>query len=158
MRKAINHIKDKRPYSDSLGIYLRNTRRGEYLSLVSSAFESLKSVGFDLIESNELRTHIIDLFNYRYVQSLTTISSIAEMQYQSTHDIFLKRLSYDDSEEEIVIPNNYESLLDDKEFYNLLTYRIAGKNGVINHAFRLLEDTKALQKLLKEELKIHTDD
>jgi len=113
LNMIINHIDKRSPYNDSLGIYLRNVRKGEYVSLVTSAFESLKSVGFNLIRSNELRMKIIHLFNYEYVQNMKTISNIANVQYQSTHEIFTKSLSYnDDQPEHRAIPNHYTSFLD----------------------------------------------
>ena len=137
---------------------MRNVRKGEYISLVSSAFQSLKSTGFDLIKSKKLRSDIINLFNYEYEQNLKTISSITELNYQSTHEIFVKYLSYDDSITEKLIPNDYNSLLENKEIYNLLTYRIAGKNGAISIGAFLLDKTKDLQQEISKELNLKTND
>ena len=149
LNMIINHIDKRAPYNDSLGIYLRKVRMGEYISLVTSAFESLKSVGFNLIRSNELRMKIIHLFNYEYVQNMKTISIIANVQYQSTHEIFTKFLSFnDDQPEHRAIPNHYTSFLDNNEIYNLLTHRKAGKNGVIDKASIMLKETKKLRKLM----------
>jgi len=66
----LHHIESKAPYSDSLSIYLRRVRFFEELSLVSSAYQSLKSIGFDLIRSQELKMEIIHLFNYVYEKNV----------------------------------------------------------------------------------------
>jgi len=158
IRNIIQQFENKNPYSDSMGMHLRNVRKGEYLSLVSSAFESLKSIGFDLIRSKELRSNIINLFNYDYEQNIKLISSITELNYRSTHEIFVKYLSYDDSNNERVIPNDYNLLLENKEFYNLLTYRIAGKNGAIDMGTQLLNETKNLQQEISKELNLKFND
>ena len=158
IRNIIQQFENKSPYSDSMGMHLRNVRKGEYLSLVTSAFESLKSIGFDLVRSKELRSKIINLFNYDFEQNLKLISSITELNYQSTHEIFVKYLSYDDSNNERVIPNDYNLLLENKEFYNLLTYRIAGKNGAIDMGTQLLNETKNLQQEISKELNLKFND
>jgi len=158
IRTVIKQIEREVPYSDSMGIHLRNVRKGEYISLLSSAFESLKSVGFNLVQNKKLRSSIINSFNYDYEQNLKSISSITELNYQSTHEIYVKYLSYDDSINERTIPNDYDSLLKNKEFYNLLTYRIAGKNGAIGMATLLLDKTKELQQEIIKELNLKPND
>jgi len=45
-----------------------------------------------------------------------------------------------------------------KEFYNLLTYRIAGKNGAIGMATLLLDKTKELQQEIIKELNLKPND
>ena len=149
LNMIINHVDRRAPYNDSLGIYLRNVRYGDYISLVTSAFESLKSVGFNLIRSNELRMKIIHVFNYYYVQNMKNINIISNVQYQSTHEIFTKSLSFnDDQPKHRAIPNDYTSFLDNNEIYNLITHRKAGKNGVIRMASNMLKETKELRKLM----------
>ncbi|MGB5172414.1 MAG: DUF6090 family protein [Eudoraea sp.] len=149
----INHFDQKKAYTDTIGRYLRNARIGEYLSLTTSAFESLKSVGFNVIHDEDLRMKIIELFNYTYDQNIKTIHSISSIQYQSTHEIFVKHLSFlnDDSDGKL-IANDYEELIDNKEIYNLITYRIAGKTGVINMASSLQNETKELKQLVLTKL------
>jgi hypothetical protein len=48
----------------------------ESISLASTGYESLKTIGFDLISSDELRTEIIQLFNVEYSQLNQAIDNI----------------------------------------------------------------------------------
>ncbi len=52
----------------------------ESVSLASTGFESLKTTGFDLISSDELRTEIIQLFNVEYSQLKQTIDDVMPVQ------------------------------------------------------------------------------
>ncbi len=150
---VINHFDQKKPYTDTIGRYLRNARIGEYLSLTTSAFESLKSVGFNVIHDKDLRMKIIELFNYTYDQNFKTIHSISSIQYQSTHEIFVKHLSFlSDESNGKLIANDYEELINNKEIYNLITFRIAGKTGVISMASTLQNETKELKELVQTAL------
>ena len=92
---------------------------------------------------------IIDLFNYTCAQNIKSIHTISDLQYQSTHEIFVNRLSYftDDSGEKL-IANEYEGLINNKEVYSLITFRIAWKTGVLNLAKRLEIGTKELKQLV----------
>ena len=149
LSSIINHFDQKKAYTDTIGMYLRNARKAEYLSLVTSAFESLNSNGFNLIHDQNLRIKIIDLFNYTYDQNIKTIQSISVIQYESTHEIFVKHLSFiNDDTGGRLIANDYEELLNSKEIYNLITYRIAGKIGVISMASELQNETKELAQLV----------
>jgi len=153
------HFDEKKSYTDTLGMYLRNVRKGEYLSLVTSAFESLKSIGFNIIRDDELRMAIINLFNYTYEQNIKSIHSITEMQYESTHNVFVKYLSFkNDNGEERLVANNYDSLLVNNELYNLITYRNSGKVGVINMATRILNETKVLKQQVMTSLNVENHD
>jgi len=149
LSSIIKHFDQKKAYTDTIGRYLRNARKSEYLSLTTSAFESLKSAGFNLIQNENLKMKIIELFNYTYNQNIKTIHSISVIQYQSTHEIFVRHLSFlNDSSDGKLIANDYEELINNKEIYNLITYRIAGKTGVIDMASTLQNKTKELKQLV----------
>ncbi len=48
----------------------------ESVSLASTGFESLKTIGFDLISSDALRTEIIQLFNVEYPQLQAVVNNV----------------------------------------------------------------------------------
>ena len=148
----IHHIEMEKPYTDSLGIYLRQVRRGAYISLNSSAFESLQSLGFDLISNESLRYSIIDLHNQTYTQSLAIIESIRNVQYQSTHEIFVKYFSYSEDPFTTLKIHDYQAFLQNKEVYNLITFRKAGKEGVLNMAEKMLLESQKLIALVNKEI------
>lgn len=62
----LNYFDKKKPWDDSLNIVLTNLRIQEAIVISSSAYESLKSNGFDLISDEELRKSIIKLQETTY--------------------------------------------------------------------------------------------
>lgn len=148
----LNHMENKYPYNDSLGVYLRNARIGGYLSLASSAYKTLESEGFYLITSDGLKMNIIQLFDQSYKESLKILTSIVELQYQSTHEIFVQNLSFVKDPFNRLIANDYDNFIENMEVYNLISYRRAGKQGVINIAGQLLLETKNLKQEVLENL------
>jgi hypothetical protein len=146
----LNHIEQQYEYNDTLGVYLRNVRKGEYLSLASSAYKSLESQGFYLIESSELKMEIIQLFDQEYKEKLNIIASITELHYQSTHEIFVKNLVFYREPFTHLKPNNYSNFLQNKEIYNLISFRKAAKEGAINIGQDLFHKTMNLQMQVKK--------
>ena len=61
----MGQIKNKIPYHDSLGIKYATIAWTEEFNIANSAFETLKTLGFDLISSDSLRESIIHLFNIK---------------------------------------------------------------------------------------------
>ena len=51
----VDHFEQRLPYSDSLAVYLPRMAWTNQLTLLFSAFESLKSSGFDIINSHGLK-------------------------------------------------------------------------------------------------------
>ncbi|MDX1479246.1 MAG: DUF6090 family protein [Saprospiraceae bacterium] len=152
IQMIIEHIDLKLPMSDSLAANLRRVRMGENLALVTSAYESLKSTGFDLISSKTLRLEIIQLFNYVYERNMKQIHEISQAQYRSTHDVYVRSLKFEsESNGARVVPNHYPSFLDNQELYNLLTFRVAGKAGVIAMARNILSETVRVKELFNQE-------
>ena len=59
---VINTILQKTEYSDTLLYHLALTTDWEQLTLTTSGFESLKSIGFDILENDSIRRAITDLY------------------------------------------------------------------------------------------------
>jgi hypothetical protein len=60
------HLKDELSYQDSIGHAYFRLRKGITFHKNTSAYESIKSMGFDLIGDDELRTKITQLYSGRY--------------------------------------------------------------------------------------------
>jgi hypothetical protein len=147
---VVNHIDLKRSYSDSLGTYLNHIRYAESLSLTTTAFESLKSNGFDLIHSTSLRLEIIRLFDEYYENISNLINTIGLSKYNSANRIFEKCCGGDNNGQ--IIPNDYNSFLENQELHNMITLRLIWKNTVVSRYSFLLEETKNLHELVLDEL------
>ena len=83
--------------------------------LTSSAYETLKSRGLDLISDRALRQQIVKLFEVVYVRLANDHDRAEWINYQvSTVPLMLKH--FEENSDGTVVPIDYESLLDDKGF------------------------------------------
>ncbi|MDG2449719.1 MAG: DUF6090 family protein, partial [Saprospiraceae bacterium] len=62
----IEHLDNQKPYFDSMAYFFSMSDFAPDVILASSAFETLKSSGLELIKSPPLRTEIINLFEVTY--------------------------------------------------------------------------------------------
>ena len=74
---VMEQIKNNVPYHDSLGTKYASIAWTEEFNIANSAFETLKSLGFDLISSDALRENVIHLFNIRYIRFGDVIEKVS---------------------------------------------------------------------------------
>ena len=154
--KAIEHNLD---YSDTLNMHFQNARKpGTNLALSSSGYEGLKNVGFNIIESDELRNNIVELFE------LTQKSLLEEMEYfesfQPDRQTQIDKLfSYDETKFDPskpfdipLIPHDYNSLKDNTEYLSMIKSVKVQRDiiGVILN--RNLKESQRVQQMIKNEL------
>jgi len=141
---TIQHLKKGEILNDTISLYLNHSFFIERIQFVSSAYESLKSVGIDIISSDVLRADIANLFGnefpYKtnwlrdaglkhadlllpyYVQFFeSTLEPIqAEIEnFQEESGIEIFRLNPD-----------YEKLFKSQEFINALSKKRSFKNAI----------------------------
>lgn len=63
---VLNHLEQQTPFHDSLRYHYGNLFGATQLTANSSAFDNLKSIGFDLIRNDSLRREITALYSERY--------------------------------------------------------------------------------------------
>ena len=117
----MEQIKNNIPYHDSLGIKYASIAWTEEFNIANSAFETLKTIGFDLISSDSLRENIIHLFNVRYFRISDVIQKVSSADYAKLTTVYLRHIEYDKQGNGTV--NDFESLKNDIEFTNMLSLR-----------------------------------
>ena len=147
----MGQIKSNIPYHDSLGGKYTSISWTEEFNISSSALETLKTMGFDLISSDTLRESIIHLFNIRYIQISDVIQKVSLADYTKLNSVYLRHIEYDKEGRGIV--NDFEKLKKDTEFINMLSGRRLWKVDIINTYKELIEESLQLSKLIDEELK-----
>lgn len=145
----IDYLDEERPLSDSLGHMLDRARWIDNLELTTSAFESLKSVGFDLIRSDTLRIEIINLFDEEYENACNFINVTGLAKYNSINGLYEKYFS---AKKGLILPNDLDNFHKNQEFYNMLTLRRDWKANLRRNYLQLLNKTLNLKKLISEEL------
>jgi len=133
----LNHMKADLPYQDSLKYHFGNTNNFWLMTINQSVFETLKSNDLNLISDDSLRQNIVDLYTwgnegfkkgqelYRGIleqASINIFNTRFDEFWRSNYEEFLESNTYDNidySPTRIIpemIPNDYESLKNDKEY------------------------------------------
>jgi hypothetical protein len=63
---VLKHLEDRTPFHDSLRVHYGKLMGSTMLSMNTSAYDNLKSIGFDLIRNDSLRSAITGLYSERY--------------------------------------------------------------------------------------------
>jgi len=63
---VLKHLEERTPFHDSLRVHYGNLFGSTVLSANTSAFDNLRSIGFDLITNDSLRRSITRLYSERY--------------------------------------------------------------------------------------------
>lgn len=148
---TIEHLKSKKPFNDSIGQYLNHISWIERIQFKASAFESLKSVGVDLISSDSIRADITDLFGTEFPQKTVWLRDAGMNNANLTHHYYYKyfeRRILDG----LIVPTNYEAALKDQEFINGLTMRRGLKNAMVIELEKLLAYLEKTRTNIQKEL------
>lgn len=129
INNILDHIKNNRPYHDSLSLQFENLYQWAKPRILNSAYENLKfSKGLELISNDSLRQEIIKIHETDYPFLLTDIDKEETMIHQELMLPLFGQL-FETNENGGAIPNDYSSLQKNQEFVNVLTltrrYRLA---------------------------------
>ncbi len=147
----MEQIKNNIPYNDSLGTKYAAVAWTEEFNFANSAFETLKSFGFDLISSDSLRENIIQLFNIKYIRISDVIQKVSSMEHRQLNTMYLRHIEFDKQGNGIV--NDFEKLAKDREFTNMLSSRRIWKIDIINTYKDLIEESLELSEMIDLEVK-----
>ena len=138
------------PYNDSIPSYLSDIDYSPDVILVSSAFQTLKSSGLELIESDSLRIEILNLFEVDYPSLMQETRRLEDQLWSSVViPLFQKHLSNKNGD---WFPNDYESWLNDNEFFNMVSFRGNLRNNSTLYKKKAVEQTKNVIHLIEREL------
>ncbi len=148
----IDHVDHKRPFNDSLPNYLQIANQAPDVVLTSSAFETLKSSGIELIESDSLRKEITHLYEVVYPTLMQETRRLEDQVWSTAVVPLYQKHFRNDIKSNIWIPNDYETWLKDKEFINMLSFRGRLRIQSTDRKEKVAKQTIAVQKLIKEVL------
>lgn len=139
---VVGHIDHRKPYHDSLDTHFRQAFRAYDIVISSSAFTAIRSKGFEIIQSDSLRKSIIDLFDVTYSDLISNTVRLEDLFWSSSvlpiwHNHF--RMTGN-----TLKPVDYEALLDDKTYTNMLTNRRHFREVAIQYKNESLVETKSL--------------
>ena len=151
---AIEHIKSKKPFNDTIGSYLNRVSWIGRIQFVSSAYESLNSIGIDIICSDNLRKEIANLFGSSLPYATTFLRDaglISADLFLPLHQKFLEYITPDNSLQNVKLVADYDNLLKSQEFINALSRRKASKLTFVGFLKRLQNSVrKTINEIDKE--------
>ena len=121
---VLKHLEGRTPFHDSLRVHYGNLFGSTVLTPNTSAFDNLKSIGFDLVQNDSLRRSITKLYSERYTY-LGKLESGFDAHLQLTDmgpHIYSKIIM--DSVWVSGHPINAEALMDDDAFKGVVRMNV----------------------------------
>ncbi|MBV6655844.1 MAG: hypothetical protein KI786_18880 [Mameliella sp.] len=150
--KGCNYILDKyenqTPNDDSLGIYAYNIRYTPIFQISYSAYNTMNSMGWQVISNDALRKEIIFLYDY-YYDALEELAHNRDMPITNDKFMPLYNQHFDVGQRKTL---DYEALMKDKTFENVIREVKFIKESVIGFTERRLDRSENLQALIKSEI------
>ena len=157
----VDVLENKKPYHDSLDYHFGRADFASDIVLTNTAFEAISSRGFEIIRSDEIRKHIIDLFDSEYGFLIAMTIRLEDLFWPSSslplfHKHFriksMDKHNLDNGGDFDAVPVDYDALLNDDEYHNMIKHRGAFRYDGANIKRGVLEKTRVLINELKEYL------
>ena len=147
----LDHLDNQKPYDASLDVKFHEGQIAPDVILASSAFETLKSTGLGLIRSDSLRREIINLFEVVYPTLMQGTKRIEDQVWPAVVvPLFQKHFRQEIPNK--AIPINYDALLEDKEFTNMLSFRLKMRYTSTEQKREVAKKTEEVIALIQAEL------
>jgi len=150
IQTIITDLKTDQPYHDSLAYHFRAVNAYDQINFKTSGYQSLVSIGTDLIEKPELRSSIGQFHTSSINSAKGGFQEIHLDFYSYMIDYFRKKFTSDFNENglEKLVPNDFEALKKDNEYIQSLNAFL----GVNIAYFHILNNTKDEAKQLKKDI------
>ena len=137
---TIEHLESKKPFNDTIGKYVLSIQWIESIQFLSSAYESLKTTGVDLISNDSIRADVTYLFGNEFPSRTDWLKSSGHVQASYTHPLIMKFFKQaGEFPRNYKIVTDYEGLLKNQEFINVISTRKALKEAIV-YQFEILKD------------------
>jgi hypothetical protein len=156
----LDHLLAKKDYTTKLDTMWETAVRYYIIRFNNSAFNLLESRGIDLISNVTLRNQIVDHYNFEQV-NMQRQSDIAQKVSDQTITYFFDRLyppvegNFAESfhyKKEILIPTNYQAILDDPTIVAKLSHSIKIRYRLSQLIREYMNKERKLSADIEEEL------
>ncbi len=151
IEKIIDYSKKGYLWNDTLGIAITQFQNPEEFYVNSSGYNSLQSIGLDIISSDTVRQSITQLYDMHYTICAVRSNEYGQELFLVREPFMLENFSYNRSKDAMV-PNNPGNILKNQRFINILSQRIRFKDVVIGTNQWSLGETKSVIKTISEHL------
>ena len=151
----VSMLNNRIPYSDSLNSYfplaLNRVDEESFLSYVG--YESLKNVGFEIIQNNELKKEIINLFEGSYLDLKAKYNRTGDLDpeiIKFRHQHFLVRS--EPGQGRWFVPIDFDNLIENKQFESHLVQLKGIRGWITLTLYQCLAETQRVEDLIKDDL------
>ncbi|MFH1194482.1 MAG: DUF6090 family protein [bacterium] len=147
---VLKHLSGKNAYHDSLAEHFFTIMYSYSLFLShTSAYETLKSRGLETVTNDTLRLLLGELYDVKYELIEKNEMDLRSLIFNDVFTYFKKNFTLDNSE---AIPINYNALLRDRYFLNLIALNKLAQRGSASDFRKLLIELKKIDQLLEAEI------
>jgi hypothetical protein len=153
---VLKHLEERTPFHDSLRVHYGNLFGSTVHTPNSSAFDNLKSIGFDLVQNDSLRRSITKLYSERYTY-LDKLESGVDKHLQLTDlgpHIYSKIIM--DTVWVSGHPINAEALMDDHAFLGVVRMNVFIRGYMVKIYQGFETRILGLMALIDEELEVRS--
>jgi len=141
---------EKLPFNDSISKYLYDIDYCPDVLLITSAFQTMKSSGLEIIRSDSLRMAVVNLYEVGYPELMQETKRLEDQLWPAVvMPLFQKHFRMSNSN---YIPNDYDNWLKDTEFFNMVSIRLALRNTSTIYKKKTVQQTNAVIRLIDKEI------
>ena len=158
---VVEVLENKSIYNDSMNYHFGRSDFTSDIVIAKTAFEAIKSRGFQIITRDVLRKSIIDLFDVEYGVLIAQTVRLEDLYWPTAslplfHKHFriveMKARTFDRTVYDAV-PINYSALLQDEVYINMIKHRGSFRYAGADLKEAALKKTIALKEQINNELK-----
>ena len=152
VNKSISILNTFPAYEDSLSVHFDRIDWGINVQIQSAAYEQLKSTGFDLLQNDTLKEELINSYEmiFNHERELIDIE-LVYLNQNWVRSFMLENFNYIESDSTltsfITIPKNYELLISNPDYKNLILYK---RKINLTILFRLNKIKQTASELIKD--------
>jgi len=136
-------------YSTELDSCFGRFPQNTSISVNSGAYNSLKTLGIDIIQNESLRMEIVNMYDVDFLNIPDYINDENLIRSSVVFPFYVKHILYSDNSTYTAKPNNFNDLINNTEFLNILrlvkrqrTRGIERFNEILVPLGKLIEDIK----------------
>lgn len=147
----LDHFDNNKSYTDTLDYLFQDADFVPDVVLSSSAFETLKSSGLEIINNDNLRKDIVNLFEVKYPYLMQETRRLEDQTWSSA-SVPLYQKYFRREVRGQARPIDYKALLNDKEFANMLSFRLLLRESSTVDKQNAINETKYVIQMIAKEL------
>jgi len=150
--RVLNHLEGKEPLTEELRENYGKIGWGSLFAENTSAYENLKSLGFNLISNQQLREKITFLYSVRYEYLNEILIKYNDTLLDNFHPLMMKHTSTTTGDYFNRAPNDFVALSNNLHFQELLREDLFTKNFCILLNGKVYNEVTELIGLIDQEL------